>query len=174
MSNVKKLETVASELSNRPGDDHSRTLDAPETIIPEGVNLPAGDESILAEEIVWEATHSIGPYTVQERSFLTGLRYWVEENGKRRRPTATNALRKFAPKPDPVKQMWLDKPAFALMMTAYFSEVNERAEDAFGNVAERVDEDHVLLSLFDKGLRSHNRYLIQIPEEFEVIGSKVP
>jgi hypothetical protein len=153
-----------------------RQLDPEETmLVSDPEDLPAGDETIVVKEgqdpEPWRPTHVIGNYVVMEKQFATGLNYWVEEDGKRRRPTADKVLRKYIPPPADAKPMWFSRTQFALLCSALLDD-EQRAEDFYGNVAVRVDEQHVKLSLRNSE-GGHHHYLIQVPQEIEVQGAEI-
>lgn len=155
--------TISTERQLDPEEEF--LVDDPET-------LPADVEAVVdgEEPPVWRATHYIGDTPVQQRTWANGLPYWVTEDGHRRRPTKTCPLRLYAPKAE-ARQMWLDRDAFCLCCAALSDAVEGRAENGW-TIAERIDDAHVRLSLLDKD-NTYRRYIIQLPEEFEVAGTIV-
>ena len=168
--------------------DNSRNLDAEETMLyadtPE--EFPAGDETLVVKEgkeDAWKPTHSIGPFTVMQKQFANGLLYWVEEDGKRRRPTKERQLRTYVPPPDPIKNVWLSKDELCLVCAAVAAP-DGRAEDdcrvavvvdlAGTGITGDATASYVNLSTFSRRTGETSRILVQVPAEMLVMGTRLP
>lgn len=174
--NVDALE--AAQVAVTTVEESKPLADVNELLLTDDPNLDPETVVVDAtEKEEWRPTHYIGPYTVMQRTFAGGLPYWVEEDGKRRRPTEARELRPYHPKPEPARQMYLDLEAFALVCAAVIEE-DGRVERGW-NIAEITDvpdskERHVRLSRMNPETREYERFMIQVPHEIEVAGARLP
>lgn len=124
----------------------------------------------LADDGTWVATHKIGDTVVMQKHFSNAMRYWVTEDGTRRRPTARNPLLPLIDLPTLSQRIRIPMHILGLITEAM---ENDRSGDPYGNVVEKKDDKHAILSLYSRETEMHTRYIVSVVEYVELIGKQL-
>lgn len=124
----------------------------------------------LADDGTWTATHKIGDTLVMEKRYTNAMRYWLQEDGQRRRPSARNPLMPIIDLPSTSQRIRIP-----LSMLGLISEALEHdfAEDAYGNIVNKIDEDHVYLSIYSQKTFMHTKYILSVVDYVELVGKEL-
>lgn len=174
---LKEAARAVAVESDVRGQERRLDPDAEVVVDPDGPFGSAEVEAVVDVEDPtdvepWKPTNLIGDYVVMEKSFVNGLRYWVQEDGTRRVPTKNRPLRKYFPKPDPAQTIYLPLETYAVCCAALISEDGHGEDPTGRTVANRVNQRHVKLSFYDKD-RVCRRFVIQLPDQLGVMGTEL-